>query len=311
MTAAAQKCSIENCSPSPPAFSDLVLQLQEKFSYGNTTDDGYHHVCLCSSAFAPRDVCYGGGSSVVCEAPPGTENCGNNEAGGTIVIPANTKVVMDCADDCYMGCPANIFRVEGNLTLRNFNLGSGNAYDQESRIIVKPTGNLVLRSTDILRAKTNEKGGGIWNQDGSVVVWHAVISNNYAATEGGAIYSSGSMELHHCLVLSSKSGTMGGGLYLTADSNTILNDVRFNFNKAEEEGGGDNIFLEPGALLSGCGELIEDTGGGEPMHLQILDKNGIAVSSIGPCNTSSSSHIASWSAIMILGVASSTIFFSF
>jgi len=302
------ECSIENCSPTPPLFFDLVLQLQEEFSDGNSTDNGHHHVCLCSSSFTPRDLCYGG-AGAVCEGPPGNENCGNSEAGGTIVIPANTNVVMDCADDCYMACPANIFRVQGNLTLRNFNLGSGNAEETESRIIVESTGSLILWHTDILEANINGKGGGILNQDGSVIVWHSILAYSYAAKEGGAIYTSGIMELHHSMILSSRSGTMGGGLYLTAESTTIINDVRFNFNKAQK--GGNNIFPETGALLSGCGELIED--GGESTIMEILDKNGTVISSIGPCETSNS-NIASLSTtidtILFLGFASS-IFCSF
>merc|ERR1712211_209866 len=106
---------------------------------------------------------------------------------------------------------------------------------------------------------------------GSVIVWHSILTNNYATEEGGAIYTSANMELHHSMVLSSKSGKMGGGLYLTSGSNTVVNDVRFNFNESPE--GGNNIYPEPGASLSGCGEIFGIGGDGETTTiLQIMNE---------------------------------------
>lgn len=267
---------LHECSPDTcvdyNSFSELVLDLKTLLSDGPATHRK-HHSCLCLADFSPENI------------NTGVDTCGNATEGSTIVVPIDSDLQISCADpnqNCFMGCPDMLFKVEGNLTLKNLSMGGGIVWESDSRIQVGPDGRLIMQDSNIMVTQTNGKGGAISNLGGTVVITNGFLSDCYAAKEGGAIYSEGHLELHDSMILGGRSGVAGGGLFAGPTSTTVLNDVRFNFNEAPEESG--DIYLETGASIEGCGEILDQSS-------TLKTINGEIFAVIEPCGFTSDGAI--------------------
>jgi uncharacterized repeat protein (TIGR02543 family) len=90
-------------------------------------------------------------------------------------------------------------------------------------------------------------GGGIWS-DGEVYVKNTEFSENWGASNGGAIANLHNMTIEDCIIQRNNVGKNGGGFYIDYKSDegkTVFSgENEISSNRAEEYGGG--IYIVPG-----------------------------------------------------------------
>ncbi|HET6284743.1 MAG TPA: CSLREA domain-containing protein, partial [Polyangia bacterium] len=99
-----------------------------------------------------------------------------------------------------------------------------------------------LTATDsTLRDNAAIKGGGIYNNAGTVELTNVTIANNSSSQYGGGIMTVGGgyAELHNCTISgNSATGYYGGGIYNGGNSFTMVYGSTIVNNTAQRQGGG-------------------------------------------------------------------------
>ena len=92
----------------------------------------------------------------------------------------------------------------------------------------------------------NNRGGGMYNDEGSTKLVNCNITNNSAGSDGGGMYiGSGNPTLVNC-IFSGNGANMGGGLYTSASSSVTVVNCVFTANTGGNSGGG---ILSNGSLI--------------------------------------------------------------
>ncbi len=108
------------------------------------------------------------------------------------------------------------------------------------------------------------KGGGLFNNGGTLSLSGCTISGNTASGKGGGVYSSGgTLSLSGCTILGNASAAKGGGLY-NSGGTLSLSGCAISGNTASGSGG--DVYNNGGTLtLTGC--TISDGGPSANSHL--------------------------------------------
>lgn len=127
--------------------------------------------------------------------------------------------------------------------------------------------NLTINDTTITGGFTTEDGGGLKNNDGTVVINDSTISGNSAGVNGGGISSyQGSMTLNRTIVSGNTAATFGGGIFASnlPEAGLVINSSIISGNDVGRWGGG--IHVKESVLEINDSEISENTayeyGGG-------------------------------------------------
>ncbi|MFQ5591881.1 MAG: choice-of-anchor Q domain-containing protein, partial [Phycisphaerae bacterium] len=96
----------------------------------------------------------------------------------------------------------------------------------------------------------DDRGGGLFNQLGSPSITNVIFLDNYAASDGGALYTNGATTLLNCAFFGNYAGYDGGAVTAVSGRPTFTNCV-FDGNAAGHNGGAlRHVAGNP--LLTGC-----------------------------------------------------------
>ena len=99
---------------------------------------------------------------------------------------------------------------------------------------------------------SQSKGGGMYNEYGSVLTVSNCIFSANTAQEGGGMYniSTSAVTVSKCLFLANTATSLGGGMFNTNGSNPTVSNCVFSANTAQDGGGMYNINNSHAALSS-------------------------------------------------------------
>ncbi len=182
-------------------------------------------------------------------------------AEGSLDIGSNIEIIGESAGDTIISASFlgdRIFTVSaiGILTLANVTLQDANVPTDEGQpvrdggaININPGGKAFIENTIIANNRTNGKGGGIANNDGTLELNDSVVLLNFSVDSGGGIYNNseepnrqtGTTTINRSTIaFNSTSNTInegtslgGGGIFndidgsLTVINSTISNNISF------------------------------------------------------------------------------------
>ena len=126
--------------------------------------------------------------------------------------------------------------------------------DRGGSIYVKDTGSTLHATSCVFFLNTAVDGGGVYNKQGSIQVYHSTITGNTAHTTGGGVYSElGSTVVHDSIIADNTAGDQGGGILLYRGSVTItrsvIRDNRQTTGTHASQGGG-GVYIIYNAVVS-------------------------------------------------------------
>jgi len=112
---------------------------------------------------------------------------------------------------------------------------------------------------------TGSGGGGIYNNEGTMILSQCILSGNSAsvAVGGGIENDSGTLTLNQCTLSGNSAPDGGGGIYISGESTMTLNQCTLSTNNATSDYGG-GIFNNGALALNQCtlfGNSAEYGGG--------------------------------------------------
>jgi hypothetical protein len=134
--------------------------------------------------------------------------------------------------------------------------------------------NLTLSNSIVRRNVTDWRGGGIYNQDGTLNIINTTISDN----SGSGIHnSSGTVVLNNSSISGNKGiGESGSGIY-TYEDTVILNNSTVSGNTGSDEGiyiDGGTLILKNSTITNNQPRAIMNMGGTLSLQNTIIAKNG-------------------------------------
>lgn len=213
-------------------------------------------------------------------------------------VPGSPTILNNQADDRILHI------LGGTVELRNVDLENGvPPSGQDGGNILNAAGNLTVRSSFIGGGQA-DRGGGIYNEFGSVTLIDTIVDFNTADIHGGGIYnvydtSSGSSQLlvSQSIIDNNSAGTAGppavagngGGIYTEDDGTVQIVDSIISNNSSTNGGHGGGIYSNNNAAGASSTYLISNTqifgnsssGNGGGLYLQNLANPQIINSEIG------------------------------
>jgi hypothetical protein len=215
-------CTVNECDP---ATGSCVLTTAED---GTGCSDGICQEGVCRPACI-ENVCHCSEAGIRAAIELGGSQAYTFDCSGPTTVTTDDEIGID--NDVILDGEGNL-TVDGNEAHRVFSIASRVAAE--------------LRGITITRGATNGDGGGIHN-DGTLVLTHAKVSANSAASDGGGIWNQGTLTLTDSAVTDNTAANSGGGIENISGS-TELTRCTVSGNTALAGGGG-AIESGPAALL--------------------------------------------------------------
>ncbi|MHC4535861.1 MAG: C10 family peptidase [Planctomycetota bacterium] len=207
---------------------------------GLTITNGYHDT--------------GGGIYCINDSSPTITNCtfvenDVNEYGGGIYNKDSVPNVRNCTFHWNSAaiCGGGVFNSKGRVELTDctFSLNSakygGGIFNEDISII----NNCTFIENDV-----NEYGGGIFNSKGQAELTDCTFSLNLANRGGGLFSQDGDAAVKNCMFSENDVNMYGGGMYNNNSRTTITNCI-FKKNNANELGGG-ILNIKGQATITNC-----------------------------------------------------------
>ena len=226
------------------AYTKNTITLSKNTFQNNSADSGgalyanlYNIINLSQTTFDDNSAGFGGGALLVHQS---TISLTNNN------FTRNTAQSYGGAIFCFNN---STMEVSGSHKLKNNTAQYGGGIAAlECQIIVVG---------DLLIANNNASFGGGLYVDQSQISGHAKFANNFAKSDGGAVYSSGSrLYLKQHTTFIQNSALNGGGLLFTDSSQLHLlpnTTINFTNNSVAKKGGA--IKVEKSNPLSYCAKI--------------------------------------------------------
>ena len=162
-----------------------------------------------------------------------------------------------------------IIKIEspGKLTMEEIIIYGNLIVDNSSPAVeVSENSEFTMKSGKITENINTTNGGGIYNNQGTVIIIDGTIISNYGKNHGGGIYNNQGTVIINNGLITKNTTTNGGGIYNNQGTVTInggeikLNEAYSNYEYSYGDGGG--IYNNLGSLIISGGTIIKNTASG-------------------------------------------------
>ena len=204
--------------------------------------------------------------------------------GGGIYLMKNmlAEDTTDASGNVIPGVPGTptITLNGGSVTNNTAKENGGAAYLEEE------TGFYITGDAILSENYANLDGGAVYVSEGEAVISGGTISKNYAQGNGGALYVKGTVTMSNATVTDNGNGVTekGGAVYVTSGSFTMTSGTLSN-NKAINGGA---VYINEGDFLITSGEMTYNTASNEGGA--VYAKGGSIVIGIEGCTDENNKH---------------------